>query len=753
MFEELQQIITKTDKKPSMVNPDSKFVVVTYWWGRGNQNANTARPCISFYEKSVQQVIKYFINLINTTVVKNNDDEKIPKIIQNIFSSYKKGKTTYSYTKIINDISKNYLNLVYDYCKIEYNAKNKDETAMIILEKMKRMGKTPIDYEYKNEEYVNNFLEKIFKYIVLKSETEITQLFLVNHEVSKLKKKFIETRDEVERNNIKAKFNEYEINKKDFNNRLKTKLKIKMNHQVDSGFSDNKYNNTNIIDILNMECRYLNPLTFEEMINGWELECRKIGCNFMSVEYPEFAQPGGYQLAINAKPLFIKKALELCAPRGVLYIDGDMYVRKYPNIFDMPDVDFMARGWWIDPRASYQMNDSIMYDPYTFETSGGTMFFSQSKEATFLINKWVTESSKKYNEGKADDRILSLVFNTNKLLCNMKLIQLPVEYLWLTLDYDERMLELYDFSKISQSIFIEHPECLTSEDSAAGAGASSDRTPKFYSFLEELTPTSEVMHEYIFFPNKEMTSAFRDYFDYMSDVQYIDDGNEELITKGYVDPDNPLNNEPPFYVIKYDDRLGNNIHSSGEYDDTNTRKLTINEIADINMRSATSMNIDDLTIEQIQPNLYEIKNIDKIDIYNSLEFVFVPNIDSFVFSNFFKPTIELNQPMLFCPGNDILIKFLSMFLSFEDLSYYLHNGSYEFMSRIRVGYLFAKKERPLIANPQNMIGGQVDKYIDEYEKGLEEVYSHGGRKKTSNRIKKTRNNKHKNKRRTRKHKK
>jgi hypothetical protein len=168
-----------------------------------------------------------------------------------------------------------------------------------------------------------------------------------------------------------------------------------------------------IFDILNMEFRYLNPLTFEEMINNWESECTKMRCNFMSVEYPEFTQPGGYQLAINAKPLFIKKALELCMPLGVLYIDGDMYVRKYPNIFDMPDVDFMARGWWIDPRSSYKMDESIMYDPYTFETSGGTMFFSQSSESKFLIQKWVSESSKTYNKGKADDRILSLVFNTN----------------------------------------------------------------------------------------------------------------------------------------------------------------------------------------------------------------------------------------------------------------------------------------------------------------------------------------------------
>lgn len=38
--------------------------------------------------------------------------------------------------------------------------------------------------------------------------------------------------------------------------------------------------------------------------------------------------PGGYQMAINAKPLFIKKALDLCGGRGCLYIDGDMFVNK-----------------------------------------------------------------------------------------------------------------------------------------------------------------------------------------------------------------------------------------------------------------------------------------------------------------------------------------------------------------------------------------------------------------------------------------
>lgn len=73
---------------------------------------------------------------------------------------------------------------------------------------------------------------------------------------------------------------------------------------------------------------FCQPATYREMIKHWESSCRRHNCNYMAVEYPEFAQPGGYQLAINAKPLFIKKALDLCNGRGVLYIDGDMFVNK-----------------------------------------------------------------------------------------------------------------------------------------------------------------------------------------------------------------------------------------------------------------------------------------------------------------------------------------------------------------------------------------------------------------------------------------
>lgn len=41
----LKKIIDATKASPVIVNPASKFVVVTYWWGGDNKNANTQRPC------------------------------------------------------------------------------------------------------------------------------------------------------------------------------------------------------------------------------------------------------------------------------------------------------------------------------------------------------------------------------------------------------------------------------------------------------------------------------------------------------------------------------------------------------------------------------------------------------------------------------------------------------------------------------------------------------------------------------------
>jgi hypothetical protein len=798
----LKEIIKLKNQEPKIINPDSNFVVVTYWWGRGNLNQNTARPCISFFEQITQQVIKLCVNTLNTAS-KNN--------INNIPSIYKKDLSKIiselpEFNKIMEKKANDYVGMIYDYVGLQNNEYDKDNKTLQFLEKLKQTGKTPQDYEFKNKEYTMKIFKLIMKEMINKVKDYIFRLFILQNDLNNLKAEFMNNRENLskeDKEKIKSKIVSFEINKKNLNNDIKKILNTPQTYSNDE--FNASFQNKSIYQILHLELRFLSPLKYEDMINKWENECEKYKCNHLAIEYPEFARPGGYQMAINAKPLFIKKALELCQGRSILYIDGDMFIRKYPMIFDLKDVDFMARGWWIDPRSSYKMDESIMYDPYTFETSGGTMFFAQSRESKMLIEKWIEESDKSYQQGKADDRILSLVFNTYKFVLSMKVIQLPIEYLWLSLDYDERLLEMiYDYNRpqMMDSIIIEHPECLTSEDTASSSGASSDRTPKFYQFLEEnLVPVSEETHEFLNFPNKEMTSAFKNYYDYMNNATYIDDGNEELYKKGFVNKENPAENEQPLYVIPYDHKYGNKVVLQENDDETGEIvKYTKNDIHDLNINRAKNMNVQGLNLNNIQNGVIEVTNtsvakqnelisliirllMDGNDviynpttmngynaayynnlitnpIYANLDVVFVPDdSESVNYNDFYKQKIFLNQPIKFSHNNPLLVEYLSMFLSLDEFSNFIHYGSYEFISRLRVGYL--KKVSPGLQK-----GGDGNEDEQKYLEGLEIMYNNsmgilgGKRRKSQFKLKTKKHRKHgtqkikknKGKRTTRRHK-
>ena len=749
----LEEIVYSSDKKPEIINRNSNFVVVSYYWGYNNLNANLSRPCVSFYEDVLTKMQNIIINSVLSTNIALIDSPDFSETMSNLPIM----------RSLIAKKTKSYLGMINEDLGISNMDPQRFQKALSKLERSKENGKTPVDYEYKDDFIVEKIFNIALKEMISANKNLIKELAKITK-----KMKFIEvgfkmlknktTKDDIDNDKIKNRIIELTNAKIRIREQIKANLKIKKDYYFDfSGSYKSRKSNTplskqslkyekmSIYDILIKELRYLNPITYGKMADRWEQYCKESNCNYLAIDYPQFAVPGGYQMAINAKPLFIKRALELCYPRSVVYIDTDMLVRKYPSIFDMTDVDHMARGWHIDPRASYksfpyedekgEMKQSIMFDPYTYETSGGTMFFSQSDESKGLINAWILESSKQYQKGKADDRILSLIFNTNKLLLSMKIIQLPVEYLWLSLDYDERNLENiydYNFADMKSSIFFEHPECLTSEETASGAGASSDRMPKFYGFLEDIHPVSETFFEYITFPNKEMSDAFKDYHTYMGGVTYVLDGNDELIAKELVDPDDPENNAQPMYIVKYDEKFGNKKYP-GESDYTYT------DISNINIKRAKQMNLNFLgdlmndeyveitdvfkekeseIISLIIRLLIDGKNViynpslkngynklyydflrENINgIYKSLEFVFHPKTTNLTkaelleFNSIFRPRMETNQVMLFRSGNRILIDLLSLFVSFDELSNYINYGAYQFISRIRVGLIIPPKQ-------------------------------------------------------------
>ena len=293
---------------------------------------------------------------------------------------------------------------------------------------------------------------------------------------------------------------------------------------------------------------------YDQMIKDWAKCCAEVGCNFIVEEYPELTIPRGYQVAINAKPLFIKKALITAAEKGlkgVVYIDGDMTVNSYPDIFDMPNIDFMARGWNIDPRSSKAYRtDFTCFDPWIFETSGGIMYFGNTPGAHAILDAWIRATQRPVHAGKADDRIISLIFNFLSMYIPYNVIQLPIEYLWLTDIYGTRKngSDVRAFFKNSSKgkplsnddknatrvktgfvlerdagpVIIEHPACLTSEERAEEQGAAANRSTVLYDeYIEgridcEQYKETYDFYEYIFFgKQQEACETYKKYNKYM----------------------------------------------------------------------------------------------------------------------------------------------------------------------------------------------------------------------------------------------
>ena len=845
-MEALNNIINQTIKKPTIVNINSKFVVITYWWGGNAINNNTARPCIAFFQDFTNKVIKYTLNFFITLLTQQNRIQ-ITNSQQLMDNFIKHISITNTFNDLMLKKAIDYFYLMYEYFDLlKYNKQpdlQRSELIRLLAEGKSRGNILPEFNLEPIENVVRDFKEIMLNVIDINKEN-ILNLFLVNKDMKTLKNIFFEERESLsqsEKEGTIEQTKELLLKKKQFNELITKELSKKQSFNM-FGTTIEK---VNIYDILNTRFRFVRPLTFQQMIDKWEATCVSQNCNYLSVEYTF----GDYQMAINAKPYFIRKALDLCGARNVIYIDGDMLIKKYPAIFDMPNVDFMARGWWVDPRSSYNIGTSILYDPYVFETSGGTMFYSQSLESKQLLQAWMDESKEPRQDKKADDRILSLIFNTKKFLLNVNVIQLPIEYLWLTLDYDQRMLEhVYDWDakEMQESIFIEHPECLTSEESASGAGASSDRSPKFYNFLyadETFIPVSEEEHEYIMFPNQEMTKAFSSYHTYMKGAHYINDGNPLLVELGLVTPGQPTeDNAQPLYITNYASKYGkrqktvdNNIKIVNEElnsaffnNPQNNIKLVPNAFGFIELEGAIFDRIgEEYQISMILSLLSKGYNIiykptgflpqSYVEILTrkdtNLELVFFPIMKEM--TNILKPCIDLSQPILFhapkqntgsrssSPQNiytqfgsfeqrpdvntykdSMLFMILSMFTTFQELSDYLTYGSYQTMSRVRIGYAFNKKNLSRPSTPiKDMVGqaagtvgqtvGQTvghqmqrhqmqrhhkkfnrfrggnvlkkldendeDKFIREYEEGLQMMYGgrSGFRKKNNRKKRKT----------------
>ena len=849
-----------TDVSPTIVNENSKFVIATYWWGRDRNNNNTAKYCHSIFEEFCTQIVKNFTNIYNGNILQDHSlldtlDEPIPyifieKYINPICDKYSVVFFNTLKNDIIEEINSKRLeaSIKSEESRIESIHTFLTELKQQIISSIENKSSNLDNLLYNTYVYENkfSFLKLIFDnsteskkriknilkiisiliYKQVKEELSEYTILLIAKNILQNKANHL-LRDGMREENMIKLITNMANRKKEIKKYIKASFKVKSTNTLhdlnqdeqsvfysiltgNSGLSgedisilrnDNK-ESLNIYDILNKFFQWKLPIKYDEMITKWEKECEYNNCNYLALEVPEFAMPGGYQLAINAKPYFIQKALSVCSGRGVVYIDGDMYIRKYPNIFDTQNVDFMARGWWFDPRSSCRCLESVMVDPYIFETSGGIMFFADTKQSKKLLNYWISDTQAPRNEGKADDRILSLTFNARKMLLEMSTIQLPIEYLWLTLDYSPRALEqLYDWDFVTckSTIMIEHPECLTTEDTATGAGASNDRQPKYYDFIEDLTPISELLHEDVLLQDDTMTDEFKPYLNYMkhecyyiNDMDYPDKNpfvdNGLIRPSGYGSIESKIHNKKPFTVISKKDTYKGEFEYNGETKEIsqiqNTNTELIEKIEE-NIRSSgqeeskfdnDSNDVIHLSSDHIEDNvlineplkrnlipriiahLKENKDVIwypsgldfssvSMDENTGFDFVFTPIYKDIyeTIADHYKVAIDLKQPIMFLRPykgiqgkgsleetsfikNSVLIKFLMMHENLEQLSNTLYNGSYQFISRLRIKFIKyveppEAERRPTISNlrPWHLPPNSVEERVFEQERGAEQI--------------------------------
>lgn len=422
------------------------------------------------------------------------------------------------------------------------------------------------------------------------------------------------------------------------------------------------------------------PIKYDAMIAEWENSCKKHKCNFLAEEYPEFAVKGGYQHAVNFKPYFIDLALAACYPRGVLYIDGDMHIKKYPGVFNTPEVDYMARGWNTDPRVAPW--GKPCFDPYTFETSGGTMFFGNTYYGRLLLKLWQRDVLK--NPGKADDRIISQTIMRDKLLAPLSMIQLPIEYLWLTLDYDG-LFKKYKTGVTQKGVTITHPECLTGEERAEqDSNQVSTRIPRGYvRAVENLISckSDEIIYEYIQFNDKTDIGPFKQYNDWLGDNKVV---TVVPYAKKYGDHNKTVSEN-----IKIIESINLNVHDNlvlVSERDINSVSLDI-----VSKRQVTSTILKYLINKQhvvyIPLGTRAVRTVlGKAEVGN-VELV-TKNVSTSADKAKKAYTLKLDPayPIYFSPNSKVLRHLLLMSESIEDFEK-IFNESYIFLTRIRCGWI------------------------------------------------------------------
>jgi hypothetical protein len=592
-----------TDQNLTMINPKSKFVVATYWWGEKNVNRNLQKPCPEeITSEAKKEVLKKHVS-------------EFPKTLKGIARALSEIEASHTLPKAKKEL------LI-----LARNAWGEWQDSIF--------AKEDIKVELKAEQ------ERVLARRRATTTAEVTSTVGA---LAQTVKKFEDNKGSLLR--------------------VDTSPKAQAVRREASRTLDRTKDRK-----------------FPEMIAEWKSYCKSANVNSIAL-HTEFDR-NDYQHGINAKPLFIVKLLDYLRakdpanPKGVLYIDGDMWVHKYPNLFDIEDVDFMARGWNIDPRSNTRSLTKPFFDPMIFETSGGTMYFGNTEGARRLLMAWAKAAEAQ--PGKADDRVLSQIFTVHNMIMKTNIINLPIEYLWLTDMYTEFLPAADRGADLTvNDAIIEHPYCLTGEERATDQGAAANRAPMRYeveiSDAVNYQRPSQLIYEYIMCNgNGAIQKELSAYTTYLKE------------TKG------GFSRVPLATVVSMDDKYGD----FNAIADKNLAGLPAQVAPNGKTVSVASASIPEILAalrsgNNVWTGPSEAPNLPYPDVDCYATSISTVQDSANWYTDFVQ--VDANKPMFFAAKSPVLQHLLVMCETLADMNKHLKN-SYLFLSRIR--WAFVAKAPP-----------------------------------------------------------
>ena len=253
------------------------------------------------YSQSVQE---------RGVVIKNNP-ELIVKYMPTQVNNMK------SFVSMVKYFAKMYIDGLYiDINLLDNKDTNRFSKAKQIIEQMKRENTCPAEFNLlaksKNEFQFQTKVYKIFRkaaHLILETNVAtFIQIIRTKGTLNLALKNYREGDDEQKKQDALTLIKM--IGERGSQYVKEAKNNIKKKNTIDA-FGE-VFENYSIIDVLNHYLRHRSSMKFQDMIARWEQTCAAANCNYLAVEYDYFSRNKLYQLAINAKPLFIKHALQLC---------------------------------------------------------------------------------------------------------------------------------------------------------------------------------------------------------------------------------------------------------------------------------------------------------------------------------------------------------------------------------------------------------------------------------------------------------